>query len=326
MKDYYKILGVEKNSSQDEIKKAYRKLSKQYHPDVNPSGEEMFKDIGEAYEILGDENKRKQYDNGGQNGFDIHSMFEQMMRGGRQQKSKAPDKVIEVLITPFESYFGVKKIIDLTSFDCCKSCNGEGGERKMCHTCNGKGHIIQTFGVGNWVQQVQSMCPNCSGQGSKIVVTCNGCGGRGITPKKEKLSVNIPSNVDNGDFMRVKGRGDYNLNAKTKGDVILRVTMVEENNFEKMGSDLVYKMEVTPLQLFLDEQVEIPHPDGNIKISFPDVFESEKPLRVPNKGYKYPEGTGNMYIKVNVRNDKDSNINLKNQLKDLIKQTENVPD
>lgn len=326
MKNYYEILGVNESASQDDIKKAYRKLSKKYHPDVNPNGEEKFKNITEAYEVLGDENNRRKYDNRGSGGFDINSMFEQMMGGGMRQKPKAPDKVMEILISPLDSYFGVKKDIDVTSLDCCGGCNGNGGQRNTCNHCKGSGYITQRFGMGHFMQQIQTGCPMCKGQGSVIAVACNTCGGRGVTPKKEKLNVTIPSNVDNGDFMRVKGRGDYNLNVRDKGDIILKVVMANDNDFEKIGRDLVFKMKVTPIDILMDTPIEIPHPDGKLKIHLPDLFDSEKPLRVSNKGYKYSDINGDLYIKVTVTNNKISNSKIVEGLKGLLEQTENVPD
>jgi len=326
MKNYYVILGVNESASQEDIKKAYRKLSKKFHPDVNPNGEEKFKDITEAYEVLGDENNRKKYDNRGNGGFDLNSLFEQMMGGGMRQAPKAPDKVMEISITPIESYFGVKKEIEVSSFDCCSGCNGNGGQRTTCNHCKGSGYIIQRFGMGHFMQQVQSACPLCKGQGSTITVACNTCGGKGVTLKKEKFSISIPSNVDNGDFMRLKSKGDYNLNVRTRGDIVLKVNMTPKDDFEKIGSDLVYRMKLTPLDILIDNPIEIPHPDGKLKISLPDIFDSEKPLRVHSKGYKYPDHNGDLYIKVTVTNNKISNSKIVEGLKSLLEQTENISD
>ena len=332
MKDYYSILGVSEKATQDEIKKAYRKLSKQYHPDVNPEGEEIFKDVSEAYDNIGDENKRNQYDSmknspfGGMGGgFDIHSMFEQMMNGGQQQRQKAPDKVLNLNIVPQESFFGVNKDIEYMVANCCDSCNGNGGERTLCNHCKGNGYVTQQFGTGMFKQVVQSACPQCNGQGSTIKVTCKSCIGKGLKIVKEIVNVSIPKNVDNGDFLRLQNRGDYNLNVKRKGDVILNVNMVNDGGFEKMGRDLVYGTKMTPLNIIMNDQIEIPHPEGTIKVSLPNDFDSDRPLRVIGKGYKYSDGIGNLYVKVSVKNDSKLNEDLIKSIKDLLEHPNNIP-
>jgi len=329
MKNYYEILGVEETSTQDDIKKAYRKLSKQYHPDVNPEGEEMFKDISEAYENIGDPQKRSQYDNrknnpfagmGGGNGFDIHDMFEQMMGGGRrQQQPKAPDKVINLKVNPVESYFGFKKEIEYVVAERCNPCNGTGGDRKVCHQCNGQGVVIQVFGTGMFKQRIQSTCNVCNGSGSVIMRGCNTCHGKGLTPKKEKLVITIPANVDNGDFMRAQGKGDFNNQANTRGDLIIKIDLVNENGFEKIGMDLVYNKKTSPFDVLLNDKLEIPHPEGDIRINMPENLDTNVPLRVGGKGYKTPEGNGDIYIKVSVSKNGGISNEMKEKIKEILK-------
>jgi molecular chaperone DnaJ len=329
MKNYYEILGVEETSTQDDIKKAYRKLSKQYHPDVNPEGEEMFKDISEAYENIGDPQKRSQYDNrknnpfagmGGGNGFDIHDMFEQMMGGGRrQQQPKAPDKVINLKVNPVESYFGFKKEIEYVVAERCNPCNGTGGDRKVCHQCNGQGVVIQVFGTGMFKQRIQSTCNVCNGSGSVIMRGCNTCHGKGLTPKKEKLVITIPANVDNGDFMRAQGKGDFNNQANTRGDLIIKIDLVNENGFEKIGMDLVYNKKTSPFDVLLNDKLEIPHPEGDIRINMPENLDTNVPLRVGGKGYKTPEGNGDLYIKVSVSKNGGISNEMKEKIKEILK-------
>jgi molecular chaperone DnaJ len=333
MKNYYNILGVSETASQDEIKKAYRKLSKQYHPDVNPEGEEMFKDVSEAYDNLGDENKRRQYDNSKNNpfagmggpGMDINSIFEQMM-GGQRQKQRAPDKVITVNLTPKDSFFGVKKDFEYSVADCCDTCNGNGGDRSICHHCKGNGFIVQQFGTGMFRQTIQSACPHCNGQGSTIMKVCTSCNAKGVKIIKEKINVTIPKNVDNGDFLRIQGKGDYNLNAKIKGDIILKVNLINDNGFEKMGRDLIYAVKISPLSVIMNEQIEIPHPEGTIKVSLPNEFDSDRPLRVGGKGYKYPDGNGSLYVKVGVKSNLKYSDEVLNSVKELLEQTNNITD
>jgi len=328
MKNYYEILGVNETATQDEIKKSYRKLSKQYHPDVNPDGDEKFKEIAEAYEILGDDNKRKNYDNQknnpfanfGQGDFDINQMFEQMMNMGGRQKPKAPDKVMEIKISPVESFFGIKKDLNLKTYNKCKPCDGEGGDKKVCETCKGHGVLIQVIGTGMFRQQFQVQCNVCHGKGSIIYKKCGGCNGSGLNIEDELVSVNIPANVDDGDFMRLKNKGDYNTNIKTKGDLILKVLMQKTDNFEKIGKDLIYNKKISPLDIILENSFEIEHPEGKLMVNFPEKLNTETPLRVINKGYLTPEGRGNFYIKVIVEKKENLDEDTKNKIKKLLEE------
>ena len=328
MKNYYDILGVEEKATQEDIKKAYRKLSKQYHPDVNPEGEEKFKDISEAYENIGDPQKRSHYDNmknnpfagmGNGGGFDIHDMFEQMMGAQRRQKPKAPDKVIPLSMTPQESFFGVKRELEINFLNKCTPCGGSGGDRRVCNTCNGQGVIVQTFGTGMFQQRVQSVCNKCNGVGSIVTNACSSCSGKGLTINREKLSVSIPANVDNGDFMRLAGKGDFNLNSNNRGDLILKIDLNNFNGFEKNGMDLVYNKKLTPVEMLIDDKMIIPHPSGDIQINMPDSFDTERPLRVGGKGYLSPDRNGDLYIKISVSKNGTLDNNQKEKIKELLK-------
>jgi DnaJ-class molecular chaperone len=183
MNNYYEILGVSKDATQDDIKKAYRKLAIQYHPDKNPDGGEKFKEIASAYDVLGDEKKRNEYNNklnnpfANQGGVSYEDMFNQMF-GDRQnnpfaQKRKtAPDKIIKVQVSPVESYKGVDKIINYIKENHCNICSGSGGEQQICGTCNGAGFQIKTFGTGYMVQQIRTACQTCGGRGYTLIHKC----------------------------------------------------------------------------------------------------------------------------------------------------------
>jgi molecular chaperone DnaJ len=324
MKNYYEILGVDENATQDDIKKAYRKLSKQYHPDVNDEGEEMFKEISEAYENIGDETKRQEYENRRKNpfgnmggmGFDFNSIFEHMM--GRS-KPKAPDKVMSIDITPEESYFGVKKEFKLFNNVVCVPCDGSGGTKKICNTCQGQGVVIQTFGTGMFRQRVQTTCPSCNGHGNQILNLCKSCNGQGVTKKEDHLQVSIPTNVDNGDFLRLQQKGDYHPQIKMFGDLILKVNLVSDDKFQKMGMDLIYNKKIDPLTLLIEDQLIIEHPDGDLSIKIPETLNTEKPLRIFNKGYKTPAGNGNFYIKIIVEKDSNLDPEIKEKIKESLK-------
>ena len=319
MKDYYQILGVNKNATQDEIKKAYRKLSKQYHPDVNPEGEDKFKEVVEAYDTLSDENKRKQYDNpnpfGGGNPFD---MFNEMMNQKRQRsKPKVKDKILKVTLSPEESYHGVEKEVTYKSKHSCEMCDGTGGDKNMCTTCSGHGVLQQRVGTGFFTQIVETQCPTCRGKGSIVVNPCYNCNGEGSIDKFNTVRINIPKGVDSGDFLRVGGKGDF-INGM-QGDLLIQINMTK-NKYEKVGNDLVLKLELSPIDMILNKVITINHPDGDLQINLPNHVNTDKPLRLKSKGFVTSLGIGDFYVKINVVN-KDLTTEDKDKLKVLLEQT-----
>lgn len=304
MKDYYKILGVSRESSKDEIKKAYRQLSKQFHPDVNPDGADKFKEIAEAYDVLSDDNKKSQYDNpnpfGGHRGSmeDFFNVFNQQQRSA----PKSPEKVINVEINPIESFLGVEKELNYQVRSKCNSCSGTGGDREVCNTCHGHGRVRQNFGSGMFAQIVEMDCPQCRGEGYYIIKPCFSCGGQKTKPDFINLKVRIPQNVDSGDFLRIEGKGDFYPNFGN-GDVILRVNMVKKDNFEKVNNDLVYYKKIGIDEFSSMDKMDIPHPETKLSIPLPEKLDTEKPLRVRGKGYKVQGVTGDLFIKLFVVRD-----------------------
>lgn len=300
MKDYYKILEVEENASEEEIKRSFRSLSKKYHPDLNPEGSEKFKEINEAYENVGDVNKRAEYDNKRRNpygGTPFETIFSQMF-GGRQQQNfrrkQAPDKIVKLVISPIDSYRGEEKTISYFRDIPCEPCRGTGGDQRICDFCEGSGFILKTFGTGYMVQQVRTACNQCQGKGYMLISRCYSCAGRGTLNGHNEFRINLPVGIDNGQFVKIPQQGDFK-NGEF-GDLVIQISLEPKDGFEKMNSDLIYS-------LFLDldgltkDKFLIPHPDGELQVPAPKSFDTSKPLRLRGKGFS----GGDMYIKLHVK-------------------------
>jgi molecular chaperone DnaJ len=314
MKDFYSILGVNEKASQEEIKKAYRKLSKQFHPDVNPEGADRFKEIAEAYDTIGTESKRQEYDNKKNNPFggmfngsggggmdDLFSMF----NGGfnpfqQRRRQRAPDKVLNVHVTPSESMLGSNKKINYHKKEQCNVCSGNGGKREQCMTCQGRGVVQQQFNFGGQIHLQTHDCPSCKGQGSVLIETCFTCNGNGHKPTFASIDIDIPRSLDNGDFLRVPNAGDYQ-NSVGVGDLVIQIRLNPDENFEKIGADLYANIKVSPEDFITENSFNIPHPEGELIIKVPvDTLTTEKPLRIKGKGYYVNEGRGDLIVKIHV--------------------------
>jgi molecular chaperone DnaJ len=296
MENLYEVLGLSENATSDEIKKTYRKLAMEHHPDKG-GDEEKFKKISQAYDTLGDENKRTQYDNQRKNPFG--NMFDDFFNNNshQQRKTNSPEKLINIEIGAIESYLGVEKTFEYDRKVKCDTCDGNGGERQKCHGCNGVGFTVITMGSGFFKQILRQPCNVCRGVGEVYKRVCNTCGGSATSIKKESIRVKIPHGIGEGQFLRLQNRGDFYNGSY--GNLIVRVFVVPENNFEKRENNLVY-------QAFLDlndlskENIEIPHPGGKISIKIPNEFDSTKPLRVKSKGYSV-DTLGDLIIYLNVK-------------------------
>ena len=245
MKDYYKILEVEEKASQQDIKKSYRTLSKKYHPDVNPEGGEQFKDIAEAYDVIGNAEKRVQYDQNKNNPFagngnsSFEEMFNQMFNRGNAQRTRrksVPDKILKVQINPIESYQGIEKKLQYLKDTQCGGCGGNGGQQQTCVTCNGAGFQIRTFGTGFMVQQIRQSCTSCGGRGYTLVHKCQTCNGHGTKSEMSTVNFKLPKGVDSGQFLKLENFGDFR-NGEI-GDLVIQIELVEKDGFEKMNNDI----------------------------------------------------------------------------------------
>lgn len=305
MSNYYEILGISKDASQDDIKRAYKKLAFQYHPDRNPEEGDKFKDIASAYDVLGDENKRKEYDYklnnpfGSGNNMSYEDIFNQMFGGQREtqfnmRRKSAPDKIIRVQVSPIESYKGIDKTIHYMKDNHCNICNGSGGDQQACSTCGGAGFQIKTFGTGFMMQQIRTACASCGGRGYTLIHRCYSCDGRGVKPASHEVTVKLPVGCDNGQFLKLADLGDFRNGEY--GDLVIQIEMITKDGFEKMNNDLIYTLFLNYQELSSDKYV-IPHPDGELNMVAPKLFDTSKPLRLRGKGYQ----GGDMYVKLNVK-------------------------
>jgi molecular chaperone DnaJ len=286
--NYYTILGVTEEATQDEIKKAYRKLAKENHPDKG-GDEELFKKISVAYDTIGDEDKRIQYDNqrknpfggmGGGFGSSMNDLFNSVFGQKRQQRNHTTN--INIELTPVDSYLGLNKEITYQRKGMCEPCNGSGGDKDVCKTCGGSGSVVRTMGNGMFVQMVNMTCNSCNGTGNIVKNACHVCHGSGDKNEIKTVEVKIPHGIDDGQFFRLQGLGDFRNGVY--GDLIVRIFMKNDGNFEKFANNLVYNKYFTLEELNRDN-FDIPHPSGAIKISFPKNIDTSKPLRVKGKGY-----------------------------------------
>ncbi len=310
-RDYYEVLGVSKDASQEEIKKAYRKLARQYHPDVNKASdaESKFKEVREAYEVLSDSNKRAQYDRFGhqanQNGgfgsaggfgdFDINDIFSSFFGGGgaqRSQQRNAPRKGQDIhkrmRVSFDEAVHGGKKTIRTTVYEECPSCHGSGAyskdDIKTCSRCHGSGTVTveqqSLFGR----TRTQTACPDCGGTGKQVTRKCDQCHGEGVVGKEKKINVNIPEGVDDNNQLRMPGFGHKGVNGGPSGDLYIVFEVEPSDTFERHGDDLVFELPITFAQAALGDEIHVPTPYGDIKLKIPAGTQSHKTFRLKGKG------------------------------------------
>lgn len=314
MADYYEILGVSKNAEKDEIKGAFRKLARQYHPDVNksPDAEEKFKELGKAYETLMDDEKRSLYDRYGEDGLnnagfggggpfaggfgDLNDIFNSFFGGfgfsQRQADPNAPqrgdDLRTDIEIEFEEAVFGVEKKIDIDHLETCEACNGSGSEPgskpTTCPTCGGSGKVQQTTQtiLGHFTQI--TTCPDCGGKGVKIQNPCKACKGYGRIEKEKSIELKIPAGVDNGSKMRISQEGDAGKNGGPQGDLYVVLHVKPSNYFKREGVNVFTKLEVSPAQAVLGDEITIKTLDGEKEISVPVGTQTGSPIKLKGAG------------------------------------------
>ena len=329
-KDYYEVLGVPKTASQDEIKSAFRKLAKKYHPDVSKeeNAAEKFKEAQEAYAILSDENKRRQYDQFGHaaftnsqggfsgfDGFDFGSMddiFGDILRnfgfstGGRTRGSRredGSDLLYRMTISFDESVNGTKKDIKVEVEDQCPECHGQGGfNSHTCPECKGSGTVTkqQSTMFGSFLSK--TTCPHCGGTGTSFEKVCTNCRGKGKIKQPKTLTVTVPKGVDTGNRIRLVGKGEAGVNGGRNGDLYIEFTVKEDNFYQRDGNDIYAVIPLTITEAVLGCKKTVPTIYGNVELSIPEGTKNNSKLRLKGKGIDSDINgkKGDMYIIVNV--------------------------
>ena len=329
-RDYYEVLGVSKTATQDELKKAYRKLARKYHPDLNKDNEEAaekFKECNEAYSVLSDDQKRAQYDQfghaafenggmgggggfGGAGGFggfggsgmeDIFDMFfgGQGGRGGSRAKTgpqRGADLRFDLEITFEEAAFGLEKEINLYRDETCDQCHGEGAEPgskvESCPECNGTGYVrfTQNTMFGQMVNE--RPCSRCKGEGKIISEPCKECRGKGTVKRNKKLKVKIPAGVDNGSRLRVSGEGEAGAKGGPNGDLYVYLYVKPHKFFERDGTTVLCEVPINIVQATLGADIKVPTLDGQVTMKVPEGTQPGKVLRLKGKGIPSLRGGG----------------------------------
>ena len=340
-KDYYKVLGVARNATKEEIKKAYRLLAHKFHPDKGGS-EARFKEVNEAYQILSDERKRAQFDQygavfeggggggagqagfewpggfradfgdggfGDAAGFDFSDIFEDFLGGGQRSRRGTSERGRDLRIAveiPFEeSIMGTKKGIDLARIARCSRCTGSGAEpgtkMKTCPTCQGKGNIQKTQRTFLGSFTSVSACPECLGAGKRPETPCSQCRGKGIEQKTEHLEVFIPRGMREGEVLKITGKGDASLTGKTPGDLYIEVHVLVHEMFRRQGDDIIMSLPVRLSQAILGDAVEVATLDGAIKLKIPEGTQAGDILRVRGRGAWGSSGYGRGDLLVEIK-------------------------
>jgi molecular chaperone DnaJ len=337
-KDYYKILGVEKGASDDEVKKAFKKAAMQHHPDRQGGNEAKFKEVNEAYQVLSDKDKRARYDQYGsdfeqQGGFGGGAGWEDFMRaarngqggggfdfnfggmdfgdifgGGRgQRENRGRDIQVDVELDFKEAAFGVERTVSLRKQAKCVTCKGEGAEPgskvDTCSACKGQGQTVQNQRTFLGTMQTVVTCSTCHGRGKFPTKKCTHCGGDGVLAQKVDVQVKIPAGIDDTQSIRLTGHGEAAPHAGTSGDLYVRVHIKPSKVFERDGVDVYTTKEVSFVQAVLGDTIEVETIDGMVKMVVPDGTESGQLIRLKGKGIQHLNSSsrGDHYVRVKIR-------------------------
>ena len=321
-RDYYEVLGVSKDAGAEEIKKAYRKAAMKYHPDRNPGdkeAEEKFKELGEAYEVLSNDEKRQRYDQfgfagvdpnfgGGQGGYgggfgggfggfggfgDIFGDLGDIFGGGGRRSStrNAPRRGEHVMarleLTFEEAAFGCEKEVATQRIENCAACSGSGsadGAVETCSRCHGTGQVTSVSSFMGMQMQSQSTCPQCSGRGKVIKTPCNTCKGKGKVRRTNKVKVKIPAGIDEGQSVRVRGEGSVGTNGGTNGDLLVEILIRQHPIFSREYMDVLCEVPISFTQAALGAEIQVPTLDGKVPYEIPEGTQTGTVFTLPGKG------------------------------------------
>ncbi len=351
-RDYYEVLGVSKNASEDEIKRAYKKLARKYHPDMNPGdkdAEEKFKEVNEANEVLSNPEKKAKYDQfgfagvdpnygagqggyGGAGGFDFGdlgdifgSFFGGGFGGGGRRNPNAPQRGESIrasLSVEFtEAAFGCEKSITIDRFEQCPTCKGKGcapgTTPEVCTQCHGTGTVTQAQRTPFGMMQSQTVCPKCRGRGQIIHQPCPDCRGAGAVRKRRTIQVNIPAGIDNGQTISLRGQGHSGKNGGPAGDLLITVMVRPHEIFRRDGTAVFCEAPITFTQAVLGGTLEIPTIDGKVKYDIPEGTQTGTVFRLRGKGIPVlnGRGRGDQYVTVNIETPRNLNREQKEALK-----------
>ena len=354
-RDYYEVLGLQKGASEDEIKKAYRRLAKENHPDMNPGdkgAEARFKEIGEAYEVLSDPEKRSRYDQfgfagvdpnfaanqgaggfgggfGGFGDFDIGDIFDSFFGGGATRGGartanaarRGENIRVQAELTFEEAAFGCTKEVPISRIENCPECGGSGCEKgttpEVCKRCSGTGTVRSQVRTAFGVMSSSSPCPDCGGAGKIIHSPCPKCRGKGAVRKNTTAKVEFPAGIDDGQTLSVRGIGHRGVNGGSAGDLLVTVSVLPHSQFERDGFNVYYDMPITITQAALGDSVEVPTLDGKVKYTIPDGTQTGTVFRLRGKGTQRlnASGRGDQFVTVTV----ETPMNLTGEQKDLLR-------
>ena len=351
-RDYYEVLGVSKGASDDELKKAYRKLAKKYHPDMNPGdkdAEAKFKEVNEAYEVLSDADKKARYDQYGHAGVDPNfgaggfgggfdgsfdfgdlgdifgSFFGGGFGGGRRTNPNAPQRGesirMSIAISFEEAAFGCEKAVTVERYETCDTCHGNGcapgTSPEVCPDCHGTGTVQVRRQTPMGVFATSSPCPKCGGKGRIIHQPCKDCRGSGMVRKKKTIQASIPAGIDNGQTISIRGQGNAGKNGGPAGDLLITITVRPHELFRREGTSVLCEAPITFTQAVLGAELEIPTIDGKVKYTLPEGTQSGTTFRLKGKGIPSinGRGRGDQYVTVYIETPKNLNKEQKEALK-----------
>ena len=351
-RDYYEVLGVSRGASEDEIKKAYKKMARKYHPDLNPgdkTAEEKFKEVNEAYEVLSDADKKARYDQYGHAGVDPNfgaggfgggfdgsfdfgdlgdifgSFFGGGFGGGRRTNPNAPQRGesirMSIAISFEEAAFGCEKAVTVERYETCDTCHGNGcapgTSPEVCPDCHGTGTVQVRRQTPLGVFATSSPGPKCGGKGRIIHQPCKDCRGSGMVRKKKTIQASIPAGIDNGQTISIRGQGNAGKNGGPAGDLLITITVRPHELFRREGTSVLCEAPITFTQAVLGAELEIPTIDGKVKYTLPEGTQSGTTFRLKGKGIPSinGRGRGDQYVTVYIETPKNLNKEQKEALK-----------